>query len=380
MTRQTVSLEEIKDRLLAQVDAVQARYAPEAPGSYRKGHLFFTLNPGRADRSVGSFCLHLSGPKAGRWYDYATAPRGGDLLDLIGMSCNLSATDAIKEARAFLGLDTETPELKRIRDEAAAIARARRKAEEAQIAERAAEKAKWAEGLWLSAQEKIAGTPVDYYLKGRGIDLAQLGHQPRAIRYHPQCHYLDEITDPETGEVTTQRLKMPAMVTAISRGAKTVACHRTYLATGPDGTWTKANVPDAKKVLGSYAGGSIRLSSGIGPRGGKAAPLADCPPGTRVYIAEGIETALSAVILRPEARVLAAGSLFNLSQIELPANVAEVVLISDHDPSPKNQAAFKAAIEAHAAKGRRVRVWQSERPGEDLNDALKRALKERGAA
>jgi hypothetical protein len=142
----------------------------------------------------------------------------------------------------------------------------------------------------------------------------------------------------------------------------------------------KADVSAAKKVLGRALGGRIGLSSGDGPRGGKGAPLAQCPPGTRVYIAEGIETALSAVILKPEARVLACVSLANMGQIELPRNVAEVVLLSDNDTNPQALAQFQAAVDAHARAGRRVRVWRSDVPGEDLNDALQRAIRARGAA
>lgn len=379
--RQSFSIEEIKDRLLAQIEGVVARYAPPAQGSFRKGQLYATLNPGRADRSVGSFFIHMSGPKAGRWNDYAmSGPEGqGDIIDLIRLSCGFNtAADALKEARAFLGLEHESPELTRARAEAADRAKAKR-AEEAARQEEKRQKARgWAKALYLSAREKIRGTPVDYYLRNRAIDLAKMDRVPHALRYHAHCNYLDTIeeVDPETGEVTTRQVRhqLPAMVAAIVNGkGEIIAAHRTYLAFGDDGRWGKAKIPDAKKVLGDYAGGSIRLSTGYGPRGGKGARLSDCPPGTRVYIAEGIETALSVMVVKPEARVLAAVSLANMAKVELPQNVSEVVLLSDGDDHPQAVAAFEAAIKAHAAKGRTVRVWRSEVPGEDFNDALIRA-------
>jgi len=372
--RQLVSIADIKDRLLGQLDAVVDRYAPPANGSHITRGIYYTLNPGRADRSVGSFAVHMTGPKAGKWNDYATDAHG-DVLDLIGLSLGLSdPADVLKEARAFLGLDTESPEVKRSREEAAARAKARRKAAEADAAEKIKRGHKAAQALWLSAQEKIAGTPVDHYLRGRQIDLSALGRQPRALRYHPECHYVEEVEDPTTGEVITRRLKLPAMLAAITDASGThIGTHRTYLALGPDGRWSKAPLPDPKKVLGSVMTGSIRLSSGIGPKGGKAAPLASCPPGTKLYIAEGIETALSAMILCPDARVIAAYSLANMGAVILPANVAEVVLISDADPSAHAQEMFQRAVAAHAAQGRIVRVWRGA-DGQDLNDALKAAL------
>lgn len=390
--RQQVSIDEIKDRLIAQIDAVVARYAPEAPGAYHKQGLYFTLNPGRADRKVGSFCVHMSGPKAGRWNDYAMSGReaSGDLLDLIQMSLNLPrAGDAIAEARRFLGLDTEDPATRRAAEDHARRLRQQRERAAKDEAARLDRMRRTAAALWLSGQPALRGTPVDHYLRGRGIDLAQLGHQPGAIRFHPECQYIGEerheVVDPETGEITTRTVRlpavpMPAMLTAITLGKRIIDCHRTYLAQGPDG-WTKAPLPDAKKVLTDYTGGSIRLSSGLGPRGGKGCPLNDCPPGTKVFISEGIENGLSAIVLRhlaglPPERVLAAGSVWNLGQIELPANVAEVTLAADNDTNPQARAALDRAIAAHKARGRLVRVWRSRTPGEDLNDALRRVLKE----
>lgn len=386
--RQQVSIEDIKDRLLSQIEAVVDRYAPPAPGSFRKGDLYATLNPGRADRSVGSFFVHMHGAKAGRWNDYAmSGPEGrGDIIDLIRISCGFSTmADAIKEARAFLGLETESPELRRAREEAAIKAKQRRAEQERKAKEQQEREAKWARGLWLSAQENIIGTPVQHYLAGRALDPATFARVPHALRYHPECSYKQqiEVEDPETGEVKTRVnwIKLPAMVSAIVNGAgKIIACHRTYLAIGPDGRVGKAPFKDAKSVLASSRGGSIRLSSGIGPRGGKACPLAQCPPGTRVYIGEGIETCLSVMVLRPDVRVLAAVSLSNMASIDLPDNVSEVVLLSDGDEHPQAAAAFDHAIKTHAAKGRTVRVWRSPVAGEDFNDALQRRLKEKGQA
>lgn len=381
--RQQVSIDDIKDRLLARIEDVVHRYAPPAPGSFRKGDLYATLNPGRADRAVGSFFVHMSGAKAGRWNDYAMSGReaAGDILDLIRMACGFaSMTDAIKEARAFLGLDTESPELRRARDEAAARAKVARGQAEAAAKEQAEKVAGWARGLWMSAQPSIENTPAALYLAGRGLDPATLPRIPNALRYHPECTYRDEVEmeDPETGEVRRQVVKriFPAMVSAIVNGAgRIVAVHRTYLAIDPaTGRWGKAPLPDAKKVLGDFRGGSIRLSTGIGPRGGKAAPLSQCAPGTSVIIGEGIETCLSVMRLRPEARVLTAVSLANMASVELPEAVAEVVLLSDGDDHPQAVAAFDHAVKTHAAKGRLVRVWRSPVPGEDFNDALQRAL------
>jgi hypothetical protein len=304
------------------------------------------------------------------------------VIDLIRMSLGLSDnTAAFREARAFLGLETETPETRIARAKAIERAKVQRKAAEEAAAAEAVKRQKHAEGIYLSSDPQLLGTPVDYYLRRRGINLSQFPHLPGALRYHFAMGYHRETTDPETGEVITTREKYPAMVASIVNGkGRIIACHRTYLAFGPDGHMGKADLPDAKKVLGDYRGGSIRLSSGIGAKGGKAVPLAQCPPGTRVVIGEGIETCLSAMIFWPEARVLACVSLANMGKVELPRNVSEVVLLSDGDDHPQAVAAYEAAVQAHSKAGRLVREWRSEIPGEDLNDALRRLRNEQGAA
>lgn len=380
--RQTYSIEEIKELIIARMGEFAYHYAPPAKGSYEDKGKYFTLNPGRADRSVGSFVVHVSGRKAGKWEDFATGDHG-DVFDLIGLQLGLgNMADQLREARAFLGLRTDSPEEARQREVAIAAARHRRAEAEAQAKRDQDKASRRAEAMWLAAEPTIAGTPVDLYLKGRGIDLATIGHQPRALRYLAKCRYSFE--DKSTGELI--EFDGPAMLAAMTNlQGRTVAVHRTWLAIGTDGRWGKVKIPHpsvrgtilpAKKLYAWGDGCAIRLSSGLGPKGGKGAPLNRCPPGTKVYIAEGIETALTARILQPDARVLAAYSLSNMGKVGLPPEVTEVVLITDHDLAEQAQAQLAEAIEAHRKAGRLVRIWKSDRIGEDLNDALMRALAE----
>ena len=376
-TRQAYSLEDIKAMLFDQRERVAHHYAPPAPGSYRDKGQYFTLNPGRADRSVGSFVINLDGPMAGRFKDFSSGEHG-DLIDLIALSIGCSLKDAVREARGFLGLATDAPE--DVARRKAAAERGRRLAAEARAkdAEKRETRRRLALRLWLEGREKIAGTPVEAYLRdARGIDLAALGRQPRALRFHPDCYY--KHIDPETGEFIEGRF--PAMVAIASdKSGQPTACHRTYLA-AKDGKWCKAPVPVAKKVLGDYAGAAIHIWTGLGPRGGKGRRLAEAEAGSHVYIAEGIEDALSCVIALPTARVLAAISVSNFAGLWLPPTISEITLIADQDEGPEAQAALAGAIAAHAKAGRRVRVWKNTEGGKDLNDALRaRRGRERGAA
>ena len=98
--RQTISTDDLKSRLLGQIDHLVAQFAPEGPGSYHKGPLYFTLNPGRADRSVGSFCIHMSGPKAGRWVDYAVPGPEGQRVGIHERQCILQSSASAPPAQA----------------------------------------------------------------------------------------------------------------------------------------------------------------------------------------------------------------------------------------------------------------------------------------
>ncbi|MFN3953233.1 MAG: toprim domain-containing protein [Pararhodobacter sp.] len=369
MTAERVTLAELRAMLEDRALSVAQEYAPPAQGSYLHAGEWWTLNPGRADRRVGSFVVRVAGARRGTWNDYATGQHG-DLIDLIALRHNMTIKDAMQEARRWLGLAEDTPEARQSRARALAEAERRRAAAEAEDARRRAHRARQALGLWLDAQAQIKGTPVDHYLRGRSIDLARLGRQPRALRYAPAHGYYH--MDPATGEVIEG--KWPAMLALVhGPDGAPVALHRTWLAEGPQG-WTKAPVPVPKKVLGHYGGGAIHIWKGIGPRGGKPARLAECPPGTQVFIGEGIEDALSLVMLAPEVRVLAAISLSNLGAVALPANVATVTLVADQDESPAARKALERAIAAHGAAGREVRLWQNRHGGKDLNDALREAI------
>ena len=364
--RHQYTIDEIKHMLHDQISAVAYHYAPPCSTSYEHKGRYFTLNPGRADRSVGSFYIDLEGKRRGRWRDQATG-NAGDVLDLSALSLNCNASDALREARCYLGLATETEGDRKRREDAIRASKERAKAAAKDAKKQAEERARMARKLIHSAQNEIRGTPVELYLRDRRrIDFDQLGHVPGALLYHPECYY--KHTDPETGEVIQGRY--PAMLARVTgRNGKAVAVHRTYLAIAADGAWDKASLPEAKKVLGDYSGACIRLWTGKGPKGGKGAPLSKCPPDTHVYISEGIEDALRGAMLVPEGRFLAAISLSNLGTVQLPDNVTSVTLIADQDQHAAAQVALQHAGKQIHAGGRTVRIWQNIDGGKDLNDA-----------
>lgn len=336
--------DEVKARLQRDIwpllDKLRLKGKPDPAGR------IWPLNPRRVDKTTGSFNIAtkpLRGMAVGSWKDFASDQQG-DIFDLIAFVEGLSGKmDVYWWSLGFLGLakgevrTKEQAQLDRERNELERIAAAK-KTEEA-LAEKSARLFKH----WLGLPS-IVGTVAERYLvEGRGIDLSRLHHPPGALRFNPACDHIDE----ETGEVT----RWPCMVSAMTKGKKLVALHRTWLR--PDGL-AKAPVVPAKKMSGPPSGAAIRLSSGpsgLSPteavKRGRADPL---------VIGEGIETTLTAAVARPDYRAWAAGSLSLMGLLEWPACASAVILLQDADWKPEAVRAFERVKD----------YWEAMRDGRPL--------------
>jgi len=317
-----------------------------------------------------SMAIHVGAGRPGVWCDYGgrTDDRG-DALDLVAKALfRGNKAEAITWAKGWLGLDASDP---------AGLKTQRRRAEQKSRAQKegSGRNKKKAFAIWLAAQEKLKGTPADWYLKGRGIDLSRLGYQPRALRFHPGLDNWEGL-DPKRD----QPRRLPALVAAITNAkGETVAVHRTWLqpSTQPGVFWQKADLKDPKMTLGRYVGGAIRLWRGeaMDPSTGevKRAPaLKDAPPRSSVVIAEGIEDGLTIALAAPEYRVLVAVSLANMGSLDLPAAIAQVIIAADND-APGSRAAeqLDRAVAHFQSQGRTVRLARAPQGHKDFNDLVK---------
>ncbi|WP_439577677.1 DUF7146 domain-containing protein, partial [Elioraea sp.] len=260
-----------------------------------------------------SLAVQLRGPRRGLWCEHAGG-QGGDALDLVGaVLFNGDLRQAVTWSRQWLGLDGAPGREPLALPARPAVVRPDPDPTGAQAAE---QRRRTAVQLFLEARPQLAGTPAEHYLAARAIDLRALGRQPRALRFHPalRCR--------EAGR------PLPAMVAAISDAdGQHIATHRTWLAVDPQtGRWGKAPLAHPRKVLGSFAGGSIRLW-----RGASGRPLRDAPPGDRCILCEGIEDGLTLALACPDYRVLVAVAVENLRKLVLPPALAELVIAADND-------------------------------------------------
>jgi putative DNA primase/helicase len=185
--------------------------------------------------------------------------------------------------------------------------------------------------IWRSAMP-AGGTLVEAYFVSRGLRL----QPPSNLRFHAGLKH-------RSGG------RWPAMVALLTRGADDtpLAIHRTFLA--HDGA-CKAPVDPQKMMLGPCRGGAVRLG----------------PIGDRLVVAEGIETALSAMQATGQP-AWAALSTSGLCTLDLPDAVRDVIALADGDEP--GEAAARDSARRWKREGRRVRIA---RPplGTDFNDLL----------
>ena len=186
--------------------------------------------------------------------------------------------------------------------------------------------------LWDKARP-IACTMAEDYLRARDIT-CQL---PETLRYAPSCWH-------------TSGQNFPAMV-ALVEGNDSVAVHRTFLSSDGSG---KAQVEPVKMMLGSCAGGAVRLSKTDGP----------------LVVCEGIETGLSLLsgLLRGPATVWAALSTSGMKSLKLPPQPGQMTVAADGD-APGRVSAHALASRADTM-GWRVSLLPAPE-GRDWNDVLK---------
>ena len=72
------------------------------PGGRRIGAEYVALNPTRPDGNPGSFCINI---RTGRWADFATGDRGGDLISLAAYVNGTHQLDAARFLARLLGID-----------------------------------------------------------------------------------------------------------------------------------------------------------------------------------------------------------------------------------------------------------------------------------
>ena len=300
---------ELAHRLAQHAEAVCRQYLSNGHrdgGYWRVGDV--GNSPGR------SLYVRLTGSRAGKWCDAATAEHG-DLLDLIAVTRNLpTLKHAMGEAREFLALPADPPPP---RTEAGT-----------------SDKTRAAQRLF-GMGHRLSGTLVETYLKHRGITVGSLC---TCLRFHPSCYYRD-------GAVQEAK---PALLAAITDlDGRISGVQRTWLDAGGRG---KAHVATPRRTLGRQLGNGVRFGC----------------PGEVMLAGEGIETVLSLKTVLPGLPMVAALSASNLGALVLPAGLKRLYVARDRDTA--GYGAFERLARRALALG--VTVRPLDPIGGDFNDDL----------
>jgi len=94
-----VDFDRVNAAALRNADAVVRGLLPEGR---REGAEWVARNPGRPDRRLGSFKVNLG---SGKWGDFATGDRGGDLVSLAAFVAGLPQREAAIRLADSLGID-----------------------------------------------------------------------------------------------------------------------------------------------------------------------------------------------------------------------------------------------------------------------------------
>jgi hypothetical protein len=193
--------------------------------------------------------------------------------------------------------------------------------------------------IWDEARP-ITGTPAEIYLRRRRIALL-----PRALRFHSRTPL------GSGGEVDFR----PAMIAALHDGGlhdegRFIAIQRTFF--DRDDARRARDLVDPRMTLGRPERAAVMLAAATSVLG----------------LAEGVETALSAMILFGIPVWATLGSE-RLHQIALPRRVSRLVLFPDNDVA--GEIGVANAMEAYAMAGRTIDVEFPPSGFKDWNDVLR---------
>lgn len=424
-----------KERALDALDDLVPELFGGGKATRRMPQRWAVANKWRAKSDKGQMSVWRTGPRRGAWRDYAGGEKG-DVIDLVAYGLQGSVTAetrmaALEWLEDRFGLRNLSPERQR---EISAAATARRAALEQQQAEQQLSDRDKVRKFFHGSEGEILGTPVETYLRGRGIPLEEVPNLTTAIRYRADCDYWMGAQRDGEGHKIGQVPRFPAMIAQmITPGGQHGACHYTFLE--PDGAsklrtgrrgylvdpqrfdgpprdrfevdeaegkdvWAIADgapigpllvgkgrvvtlpAPAAKVSIGRAQSAKLMFPSSMGmfipltygPSGMRARDAAAASIADWWGFTEGIEDGLSAAICNAQLRMHAASSLAHLMGIPDHPACRGYLIFKDNDwGKPEAQAQFDRAIARLKQFGKPVEALAMPADwGKDINEALNR--------
>lgn len=93
-----IDFQKINSAAMAVLPSLLARWLPEGR---RQGNEWVARNPRRSDRKPGSFSVNMA---TGRWADFASGDKGGDVVSLAAYLAGIGQADAARSLAEMLGV------------------------------------------------------------------------------------------------------------------------------------------------------------------------------------------------------------------------------------------------------------------------------------
>lgn len=287
----------------------------------------------------GSFSLIIQGEKTGSWCNFESGEAGRDLIGLYMNTHGVSFKEALAQLAKEGGIVSTnkiktTPILtqnKQIFDDS----------NDKKIA--------YAQEVYRKTIS-ITGTPAEKYLQNRGLDSL-----PNDFRYTPNAIHPD-----------TKKPTHALIVPLKNKQNNITGVVRIFL--NKDGT--KLN----KTVIGEdNQPFQVVTKANLGVMKNAAVKIQINPISDTVWVAEGIETALSISKVKPDETILASLSVSQLKGVSIDSDVKKIIICADNDGNnPNSRKALIAAVGHHLDNGKRVFITMPSGPEKaDFNDLLR---------
>jgi hypothetical protein len=97
--RRSIDFRRVAEEAAACAESIVLRWLPDGR---REAGEWVARNPKRADKRPGSFKINL---RSGKWGDFATGDKGGDLIALAAWLFDLKQDEAARSVAEMLGID-----------------------------------------------------------------------------------------------------------------------------------------------------------------------------------------------------------------------------------------------------------------------------------
>jgi Ti-type conjugative transfer relaxase TraA len=289
--------------------------------------------------------------KTGAWIDYKDDSLSGGPLHMLTKLKGLSFKEALEYGANWAGLSQSVLSPKRLSllGTGQSVAAPSQPALQEEVDTDTQAKIDKAKSLWNKGQA-IQGTLAERYLREhRKIE----GSLPDDLRYLPSFK-----------DHSSNRWFPCLMAGARSQTGDITAVQITFL--NPQ-TAAKADIEVAKRSFGVVKGSAVTIQDPL-----SEISFNETKNSNTLFIAEGVETALSLKSAGVQGTIEASLGLSNIKRITPESPHTHIVICADHDaPGSPSAKSLEKSVTALQEKGYAVTIIKPDQLGDDFNDVLK---------